>query len=73
MRLRWHRVRVSPDLLTQARQETDFKTDAAMVAFALEEILRVKRQQRAVLSLFELALAHEREDRGARDEPQVLT
>lgn len=66
-------MKVSPSLLTQARQETDFKTDAARAAFALEEILRVERHQRAILSLFELALAHEREDREIRDEPQVLT
>lgn len=57
-----HRVKIPTDLLRQVKQATEMKSDAAVVTFALEELLRVKRQQRAVLSIFDLAREREFEE-----------
>ncbi|WP_396044579.1 PIN domain-containing protein [Aeromicrobium sp. UC242_57] len=63
-------MKVPSDLLKAARESTELATDTAVVTFALEEVLRIKRQQRGVLSIFELARAHEHAD---LDTPGELT
>lgn len=63
-------VKIPPELLKAAKQSTELTTDREVVAFALEEVVRIKRQQLAIQSMFENDWARDLNDPEVKAEPR---
>lgn len=61
-------IKLSPELLKAAKQSTDLKSDGEVVTFALEEVIRIKRQQLAIRSMFENDWARDLNDPAVKAE-----
>lgn len=47
-------IDISPELLAKVKESTGLKTNREVVTYALEEVLRAKRQSAALQRIFEL-------------------